>query len=62
MNSTNSTIIEYHVQETNQIVAVLLPISIALIGIFYVCLKDKCSKKKDDDDPIRSTQPLTELV
>lgn len=59
----NETIIEYHhVQKTNQIVAVLLPTSIGIIGLLYLCLRKKCKNKENNDESISSIEPIVSRV
>jgi hypothetical protein len=44
---------------TNQKVAVLLPISVALIGLIYIFIKKKyCTKNKYEETTMNPTSPV----
>ena len=58
----NETFNEYYEQKTNKIVAVILPISVGIIGLMYLCLKNKCKKHEDTNESIHSIEPVIQRV
>lgn len=60
----NNTLLDddslYYDSQTNQIVAILLPIVIGIVGLTYFCCKHKCKKKSNDpsNTPTSSTAPI----
>ncbi len=54
----------YYDSQTNQIVAIMLPIVIGFVGITYFCCKRHCKKKNNDpsNTPTSSTAPITMTV
>jgi hypothetical protein len=62
MNSTQDNIVYIETIHTNQKVAVLLPISVCLIGLIYLYTKRKYCKKEKESDPVGSTEPVVEMI
>lgn len=61
MNNDDDQI--YYDSQTNQIVAILLPIVIGCVGITYFCCKRYCKKKNEDHElPLSSTAPVITVV
>jgi hypothetical protein len=61
MNVTIDDDLIYTDTQTNQIVAIFLPIIIGVVGITYFCCKYKCIrkiKKQEQSAPTSSTAPL----
>jgi hypothetical protein len=60
MNNTLNDDQIYYDSQTNQIVAILLPIVIGCVGITYFCCKHYCKKNKNKphEQPLSSTAPI----